>query len=153
MRRYLQFRELGGFVRREWVAFERLREALIHIRTSKLSRPPSSNILDAHSTISAAAHPRLLHLGMAKMVTRAFFSNMSTLLRPTQTRIAGSLPLPSPIAGHTRTHVSERIRAATIAHNIEYEKTRNLTEPLVWSSHKARVGINRVRLPILLVVS
>ena len=41
----LQFRELGGFVRREWNAFGRLRQALIHIQTTNALGPrprPSS---------------------------------------------------------------------------------------------------------------
>ena len=55
-------------------------------------------------------------------------SNLSTQLRLAQTRNTGSLPVPAPVAVqlNTRTHVSEQIPAATIAHHTDYENTRNL---------------------------
>ena len=66
--------------RGEWIAFERLREALVHIRASKIYRLPSPTILDIHSGVSAAAHPRPLHLSMGTRVTRrAFLSNFRAL--------------------------------------------------------------------------
>ena len=82
------------------------------------SRPPSSTVLDAYSTASTAAHPRLLHLVMTAKPTRAFSPNLSTALRPAHTRNAGSFPVSTPEADYTRTHDSEQRRAAAIAqHN------------------------------------
>ena len=87
------------------------------------SRPPSSTVLDAYSTVSTAAHPRLLHLVMTAKPTRAFSPNLSTALRPAHTRNAGSFPVSTPEADYTRTHDSEQRRAAAIAQHTKYENT------------------------------
>ena len=79
------------------------------------SRPPSSTVLDAYSTVSTAAHPRLLHLVMTAKPTRAFSPNLSTALRLAHTRNAGSFPVSASEAEYTRTHDAEQIRAAAIA--------------------------------------
>ena len=52
----LQFGELGalcGVIESVWVADT----WLAHVQARKLSRPPSSTVLDAHTTVSAAATP------------------------------------------------------------------------------------------------
>ena len=100
----------------------------------KLSRPPSSAVLDAHLTVSAAAPTALLYLGISTRVTRASLFNLSTQLRPTETRNIGLFLLPAPRAGHTRTHNSEQIPAVTIEHHIEYRKTRYLQRSLPLST-------------------
>ena len=87
------------------------------------SRPPSSTVLDAYSTVSTAAHPRLLDLVMTSKPTRVFWPNLSTALRPADTRNAGSFPVSAPKADYTRTHDSEQIRAAAIAQHKKYENT------------------------------
>ena len=85
------------------------------------SRPPSSTVLDAYSTVSTAAHPRLLHLVTTAKPTRAFTPNLSTALRPAHTRNAGSFPVSAPEADYTRRGFSGR---PCLAHNrvalIEY---------------------------------
>ena len=51
----------------------------------KRSRPPSSTMLDAHSTVSAVALITSIDLGIGTRDTRGFSSNMSTQLRRVQT--------------------------------------------------------------------
>ena len=87
------------------------------------SSPPSSTVLGAYSTVSTAAHSRLLHLVMTAKPTKAFSPNLSTALRPAHTRNAGSFPLSAPEVDYTRTHDSEQIRAAAIAQYEKYEST------------------------------
>ena len=91
----------------------------------KLSRPPSSTALDAHSTVlTAAAGETPCFFVMTRRLTKAFSPNMRTPLRPAQTRNTGSFPVSAPGADHTRMLDSEQIRAVTIAQRTEYEKTR-----------------------------
>ena len=61
--RFLQFHELGGFAWRGWFAFELLREALVRIGNNKLSRSPSSTVLDAHSNRFGRCAPKTSSLG------------------------------------------------------------------------------------------
>ena len=107
---------------RELNAFGWLRQALVPTNPTP-SRPPSSTVLGAYSTVSTAAHPRLLHLVMTAKPTRAFSPYLSTALRPAHTRNAGSFPLSAPEVDYTRTHDSEQIRAAAIAQYEKYENT------------------------------
>ena len=79
-------------MRRDINAFGRLRQALVHIQIRNLS----AAVLDAHSTVSAG-----VYMSMDTRATRASSSNLSTQLRPANTRNAWSLPVPLPIVDLT----------------------------------------------------
>ena len=58
----------------------------------------------------------LRRLGMASRVTRAYLSNLSTQLRPVQTRNIGSLPLPARQRTTLKRAIRSEISASTIGH-------------------------------------
>ena len=127
----LQFRELGGFVYREWNVFGRLRQAMVHIETTnKRSRLPSSTVLDVLSTVSARAGNRSVRVSWYARFTRVRSNNLSTQLRRTRTSSTVSPPVPTTVADPEQAD-SEQIRVATIALHTEQEKTRNLQEAQV----------------------
>ena len=67
---------------RELNVFGRLRQALVHVQTRSVerSRPPSSTVLEAHSTVSTGARNTSVHLGMGARDIRVLSTNLSTLL-------------------------------------------------------------------------
>ena len=73
----MQFRELESFVRPEWNTFGRLsaETGFGSHPDHKLFCPPSSTILDAHSTVSAGARDGSVKLGWNARCTRVLSSN------------------------------------------------------------------------------
>ena len=124
---YLQFGEFGGFVWRELYAFGRLRQALVYVQT-KNSLGHRPRLSSTHTQPYRPLRTRLFHLGMAVGFTRAFSPNLSTTLRPAQTRNTGSFPVFAPEADHNRTYDSEQIRAAAIAQHTEYKSHEAFNE-------------------------
>ena len=126
-----QFRELGGFVYREWNVFGRLRQALVHIQTTNaLGRRPRP-----YSTYSQPFRPRAgnrsVRVSWYARFTRVHSNNVSTQLRRTRTSSTVSPTLPTTVADPEHTADSEQMRVATIALHTEQEKTRNLQEAQV----------------------
>ena len=131
MRCCLQFRELGGFVYREWDVFGRLRQGFGSHPDHKRSRPPTSTVLDVLSTVSARAGYRSVRVSWYARFTRVRSNNLSTQLRRTRTSSTVSPPVSTTVADPKRSADSEQIRVATIALHTEQEKTRNLQEAQV----------------------
>ena len=90
----LQFSECGGWVWCEWIEFERLRYALVHIRINKLSRLPSLTHTQWFRPLRARDSI------IATSATGASSSHLSTQLRRAQTRNTGFTPVAAPVADH-----------------------------------------------------
>ena len=131
MRCCLQFRELGGFVCREWNVFGRLRQALVHIQTTNALGRQSSTVLDVLSTVSARAGNRSVRVSWYARFTRVHSNNLSTQLRRTRMSSTVSPPVPTTVADPKQSADSEQIRVATIVLHTDQEKTRNLQEAQV----------------------
>ena len=105
----------------------RLEERGFGSRTDqKLSGPPSSTVVDAHPTVSTVATGETHSFGNGYNTYQERTSNLSTQLRRARIRNKAFLLVSALGVDHQRTHNSEQIRAAAIAHHTVYEKTRNL---------------------------
>ena len=98
----------------------------------KRSRPPSSAVLDAHSTVSAGRRNRSVRVSWYTRYTRNRSANLSTQLRRTRASSTESLPMPNTVVDPRQRADSAQIRVVTIALHTEQENTRNL--------HKAHIS-------------
>ena len=74
----------------------------------KRSRPPSSTLLDAHSTISAGTRNGSVHVDWDTRCTIVWSSNLSTQLGRTQTSNTESLTLPATVADPRQTAIRHK---------------------------------------------
>ena len=95
----------------------------------KLSRPPSSTVLDVLSTVSARAGNRSVHVSWYARFTRVRSNNLSTQLRGTRTPSTVSPPVPTTVADPEQTADSEQIRVATIALHTAGKDTKSSGSP------------------------
>ena len=71
-------------MRREWNVSGRLRQDLVHIQTTnKRSRPPSSSVLDALSSVSVDTCNGGIHVGWDTTCKRVRSASLSTQFRRT----------------------------------------------------------------------
>ena len=94
----------------------------------KRSRPPSSTVLDAYSTVSAGARNGSVYVSWFTRCTRVRSSNLSTQLRRTKTWSTDTLSVPTTVANFRQSADSAQVQVATIALHTEQEDTRNLKE-------------------------
>ena len=113
---------------------EQLSKALLHTQIGKLSwrRPRCTLNRFSRCALETRSFERL------RQARIALSSNLSTQLRPAQTRNRRSLPVPEPVAGRTRKHDSGQI--STVRPTLM--GTKNLNEngpnpfflgPKIWS--------------------
>ena len=89
----------------------------------KRSRPPSSTVPDALSTVSARAENRIIHVRWYTRFTRVRSPSLSNQLRRTRTSSTVFPPVPTIVEDPKQSADSEERRVATIALHTKQEKT------------------------------